>query len=257
MTLNGSDTTTACNGTLYDNGGAAGNYADYSNDYFYINPSGGGSLSLTFTMLNTYHSSDRVYVYDGIGSSAILIGSYYYSNLPGNGNPLVMPSGKATIQFYSNSYGNSQGFAMNWTSSTSAPVASFSVNNPNPPLNVGVTCTNSSSNSGELLWDFGDGNFSTEANPVHAYSTPGTYQAKLINTNCLGTDTSSVQNIAVMASPVYSVTPDSLYASVTCGNTASQSFTISQSGGGTMFYSLTGRDLELTHIFLKKVLKMD
>lgn len=243
MTLNGSDTTTACNGTLYDNGGAAGNYADYSNDYFYINPSGGGSLSLTFTMLNTYHSSDRVYVYDGIGSSAILIGAYYYSNLPGNGNPLVMPSGKATIQFYSNSYGNSQGFAMNWTSSTSAPVASFSVNNPNPPLNVGVTFTNSSSNSGELLWDFGDGNFSTEANPVHAYSTPGTYQAKLINTNCLGTDTSSVQNIAVMASPVYSVTPDSLYASVTCGNTASQSFTISQSGGGTMFYSLTGREL--------------
>lgn len=243
MTLNGNDTTSLCNGTLYDNGGPAANYSDYSNDYFYIIPNGGGSLSLTFTMLNTYNSSDRVYIYDGVGTSAILIGSYNYSNLPGNGNPLVMTSGKATIRFYSNSYGNSQGFAMSWTSTTAAPVSSFSVNNPNPPLNVGVTFTNSSSNSGELLWDFGDGSFSTEANPVHAYSTPGTYQAKLINTNCLGTDTSSVQNIAVMASPVYSVTPDSLYASVTCGNTASQSFTINQTGGGTMYYSLTGREL--------------
>lgn len=243
MTLGGNDTTTLCNGTLYDNGGPSGNYADYSDDYFVINPSGGGTLSLTFTMLNTYHSSDRVYIYDGIGPSAILIGSYYYSNLPGNGNPLVMTSGKATIWFYSNYYGNSQGFAMNWSSSSSTPVANFNVSNPNPPLNVGVTFNNTSSNSGQLLWDFGDGNFSTDANPVHAYSTPGTYQAKLINTNCLGTDTSSVQNIVVMASPIYSVNPDSLYASVTCGNTASQSFTISQSGGGTMYYNLTGHEL--------------
>jgi hypothetical protein len=34
-------------------------------------------------------------------------------------------------------------------------------------------------------WDFGDGNTSSEADPVHIYSTPGVYTAKLYGDNCL------------------------------------------------------------------------
>ncbi len=37
-----------------------------------------------------------------------------------------------------------------------------------------------------LLWDFGDGNTSTEANPVHVYEVPGTYTVSLSVTNSFG-----------------------------------------------------------------------
>ncbi|HTY15155.1 MAG TPA: PKD domain-containing protein [Methanoregulaceae archaeon] len=37
-------------------------------------------------------------------------------------------------------------------------------------------------------WDFGDGNFSNETNPVHVYLTPGTYQVKLIASNGAGSN---------------------------------------------------------------------
>ncbi|MEX2590386.1 MAG: PKD domain-containing protein [Chitinophagales bacterium] len=41
----------------------------------------------------------------------------------------------------------------------------------------------SSSNPDTWLWEFGDGNTSTDENPVHAYQTPGTYNVKLTASN--------------------------------------------------------------------------
>ena len=44
-------------------------------------------------------------------------------------------------------------------------------------------------NPSEWLWDFGDGNTSTESNPTHIYSQEGTYSVTLTLTNEYGTDT--------------------------------------------------------------------
>ncbi|MDX1913268.1 MAG: PKD domain-containing protein [Saprospiraceae bacterium] len=50
-----------------------------------------------------------------------------------------------------------------------------------------VTFTNTSSpNSVSYLWNFGDGNTSTETNPVHTYADPGTYTVVLTATNDCG-----------------------------------------------------------------------
>jgi len=38
------------------------------------------------------------------------------------------------------------------------------------------------------VWDFGDGNVSTEENPVHIYEAPGTYVVKLIAVSDHGSD---------------------------------------------------------------------
>jgi PKD repeat protein len=49
------------------------------------------------------------------------------------------------------------------------------------------------------MWTFGDGNYSTEANPQHAYLRPGTYDVKLVVRDSAGqTDKATVQPIKVL-----------------------------------------------------------
>ena len=50
---------------------------------------------------------------------------------------------------------------------------------------------------GSYLWDFGDGQKSTETHPVHQYTEPGTYAVTLEVENKLGTGYSSETNIIV------------------------------------------------------------
>jgi len=45
--------------------------------------------------------------------------------------------------------------------------------------NCSVEFINASSGATTYLWDFGDGNASNEADPIHAYDTPGTYTITL------------------------------------------------------------------------------
>jgi PKD repeat protein len=48
---------------------------------------------------------------------------------------------------------------------------------------------NSSFNATSYLWDFGDGDTSTFREPIHYYKTTGTYSAKLVTHNLIGSDT--------------------------------------------------------------------
>lgn len=47
-----------------------------------------------------------------------------------------------------------------------------------------VSFTNTSNYSNEFLWDFGDGNTSTDENPNHTYSVPGLFTIVLVASNC-------------------------------------------------------------------------
>ena len=51
-----------------------------------------------------------------------------------------------------------------------------------------VTFTSTSALADSYSWDFGDGNTSTEASPVHTYDGNGSYVAKLTVTNVTGND---------------------------------------------------------------------
>ncbi|HYG38464.1 MAG TPA: PKD domain-containing protein [Cytophagales bacterium] len=58
-----------------------------------------------------------------------------------------------------------------------------------------VYLTNQSMGADAFLWDFGDGNFSTEADPAHIYQDTGRYTITLIAYNSYGcTDTAVVEN---------------------------------------------------------------
>ncbi|MEO1259744.1 MAG: CARDB domain-containing protein, partial [Bacteroidota bacterium] len=73
----------------------------------------------------------------------------------------------------------------NWSSVLSSefnigipPVASFTAS-VMPCENGQVEFANSSSLATDWLWEFGDGNSSTELEPTHTYAAPGTYTVKL------------------------------------------------------------------------------
>ena len=64
-----------------------------------------------------------------------------------------------------------------------------------------VTFTNNSINADSYEWDFGDGETSTEENPVHVYSTSGEYTVTLTATNGCG-PSAITQTIAVIITGV-------------------------------------------------------
>lgn len=69
-------------------------------------------------------------------------------------------------------------------------------------VNASATLTNTSSPApSSSFWDFGDGTTSTLANPVKTYSSPGTYQIKLVN-QFNGCSDSLIKNIVVKPVPV-------------------------------------------------------
>ncbi len=70
------------------------------------------------------------------------------------------------------------------------PVAAFTHTSNNGYIAPStVTFTNGSTNTASVVWDFGDGSpTSTTLNPVHSYTTPGTYTVTLTATNETLTD---------------------------------------------------------------------
>lgn len=80
------------------------------------------------------------------------------------------------------------------------PVAGFTVQDTIACQGFGIQFTDTSSGVGlSYLWDFGDGNSSTQANPSHAYTSNGTYTIQLIVTDVNGcTDTATAVNAVVI-----------------------------------------------------------
>ena len=64
-----------------------------------------------------------------------------------------------------------------------------------------VSFTNLSQNATSYNWNFGDGNSSTEENPVHSYQTSGTYTVILIASNACG-DFTFTSEISILVPPV-------------------------------------------------------
>lgn len=76
---------------------------------------------------------------------------------------------------------------------TSAPVSGFT------HTTNGDTAffTNTSTNADTYLWDFGDGNTSTDVNPIHVYASTGNYIVTLVATNgCGGVINGNAVNIS-------------------------------------------------------------
>ncbi len=105
--------------------------------------------------------------------------------------------------------------AASWTSTTTSLTTTF-------------TNTSSTDTTNVYLWDFGDGNTSTNENSVHTYFGAGSYTVCLTVTNSCGTDSSC--NVVVVGCPV----PVSSFSTANSGLTAT--FTNSSTGGTGVTY---------------------
>lgn len=73
------------------------------------------------------------------------------------------------------------------------PVSNFTATPVTGDTPLNVTFTDSSTGSPtSWLWDFGDGNTSTDQNPVHIYTSDGTFTVSLTVSNDNGTDTHEI-----------------------------------------------------------------
>lgn len=73
-------------------------------------------------------------------------------------------------------------------SSNIPPIANFSFTTENLTVYFTDESVDEDNNITEWLWDFGDGNTSTEANPTYVYSAAGTYNVTLTVTDDHPTD---------------------------------------------------------------------
>jgi PKD repeat protein len=81
-----------------------------------------------------------------------------------------------------------------------APIAAFS----QQANGLVVDFSSQAQHAARHLWDFGDGNTSTDANPTHSYAVSGGYEVRLIVENNCSTDTLQ-RTIAAFATSVHSV----------------------------------------------------
>ena len=192
ITMKGGEISTVC-GTVFMDPGGEGTYAN-NLDVVHTMYSGtpGAQLVVTFSMLDIETSSkkcvDYLEVYNGESIDAELIGVYCgddYTVIGENG--MIKASntaGALTFRFVSDKTARKGG----WIADVSCyfhndiPVVGFEVDDAISCDGI-VNFADKSLYAHTWSWDFGDGEISTEKNPMHTYSEPGIYTVSLIVTN--------------------------------------------------------------------------
>ncbi len=114
-----------------------------------------------------------------------------------------------------------------------APVAGFSQNVTGICEGESIQFTDASSNNpSSWSWDFGDGNTSTQQNPVHSYTSAGTYSISLTASNTQGSNTLT-ENDLIVVHPNPTVTIDAFAEDSLCSDASAVPIPNHSPTGGT------------------------
>ncbi|MFN0034303.1 MAG: PKD domain-containing protein [Saprospiraceae bacterium] len=151
-----------------------------------------GCTALVVMMENQSSSNAVTFIWSFPGGTPVA------SNQP---NPTVVYNNAGTYSISltaSNGSGSHTFTRTDYIVVKTVPAANFSA----AVNGLTATFTNSSLNGPTSFhWNFGDGNSSTLANPVHTYSTGGTYNVVLTATNVCGTSTKSREVVITSTAP--------------------------------------------------------
>jgi len=85
------------------------------------------------------------------------------------------------------------------------PSADFSFTPAKPVENTPTTFVNQTIGAVSYLWEFGDGQVSTETNPMHQYNKTGTYDVCLLATNAAGCTDTVCRQVAAIVIPLFDI----------------------------------------------------
>jgi len=86
------------------------------------------------------------------------------------------------------------------------PTADFTYSPTTPTENTPTTFTNQSSpDAVSFLWEFGDGDGSTQVNPVYQYNKTGVYDVYLISTNSAGCSDTAYKQVSAIVVPLFDI----------------------------------------------------
>jgi hypothetical protein len=135
---------TACAGTIYDSGGATGDYGDDEDLTTVLTPAtAGAKVVLTFSTFNLEATYDFLRIYDGPTASAPLLGAFTGSNSPGIINASAAnTTGQLTLVFTSDLSISYAGFEATVACATAVPnITSFTPATGLPGTSVVITGT--------------------------------------------------------------------------------------------------------------------
>ena len=227
MAIDGIDTITACEGIIMDPGGMD-DYPHNANSILVINPPTLGGLILTFTEFRLRRNggdADHLSIYDGPDTNSPLIGRFARTSLMGQ--TIHTTNGVVTLHFETDAQNDTTGFVMYYSTAeqVGTPAAGFMPNTLNPLLNAPVQFADDSEYAGHYFYDFGDGETSNDAEPIHQYTMQGTYTVTQIINNCNGADTTTVQ-LEVGQGGSLSFAPDSICVTLNAGDQYEGAFEI-------------------------------
>ncbi len=151
--------------------------------------SGCGPLTVMFSDLSSANTTEWEWVFEG-GTPAT----------SAEQNPTVVfeESGMYSVTLTAiNDAGNNTITQTNYITVNTVPDPSFMV----ASAGAVVSFTNTSINATSISWDFGDGNGSTEDNPIHTYDMDGDYEVVLTTSNECGSS-EVTQTVTAVIAPV-------------------------------------------------------
>ena len=219
MPLFGNSVVESCAGFIYDHGGPNNNYYDNINSSITLSSPDAAHYIIFINHFDIEAGSgascnyDYLAFYDGPNMTAALINDTRYCNTTGNPGVIYSTGNSITIQFYTDQGMNLSGFEIEYycISENDAPIALFSCSETYSCTGQ-IEFTDASLNSPtEWLWDFGDGNTSSEQHPIHIYTDNGLYDISLTVTNANGSHTNTKYDLIRIDLPVNSITEQNYF----------------------------------------------
>lgn len=233
--LNSSTTAiSTCSGTLYDDGGASGDYLTNQHNILTITPSTPGTSAMLVFTSWSIGPNDSLLIYNGPTTASPLLGFPYYSVISPVGVQIMAsaanPTGQLTLEWFS--YSSSPGFAatigchtpcqqilITIDSNNCIPnmsngyidvcfgdAVTFSAFGTYPENNAVYTQSDSLS---LFIWTFGDGVIDTGQTVTHTYSSVSGYDFYLMVEDTLGCGNinSAAGRVRYSGNPIVDVKP--------------------------------------------------
>ena len=196
-------TTENCEGIFMDDGGNNENYSHNVTAGLKISAPDAQAYKVNFNFFETETFFDFLTIYADNGFGFEPVESYAGEH---TGHELYITAPRILFEWTSDNSGSRPGFEISWTC-TAEPVIA--------PTAEMVGCENTfdfavnSSNTDQVTWHFGDGNWEIAAEPTHHYAIPGSYQVNGSANNEFG-DTTFTMFIVADYYPVYFNAPDNV-----------------------------------------------